>query len=275
MTDQSPTAQSGPSAFRKKPVVIQASQWFKHGDHPAVVLKSDPNRYSDEGVPWCPTLEGGHVVTPGDWIITGVKGEHYPCKPDIFAATYEPATTPPAGARDAVAPDWRNDWLLDLMGEWDTPMPTGMFDAIVERLPKAPQPAATGVGDLPELLADLLEYMNERYDADHDGSSFVANEEMRLGLRIQAALAAQPAPTINSQRIEHMAKNFQIEVFQGEGSYCCIVVVKTMLEATGLAATNLSKGRHLILSRTDEPVTHKTSAAAQAFIDVQLFQLEG
>ena len=35
------------------------------------------------------TLEGAHYVTPGDWIITGVKGEHYPCKPDIFEATYE------------------------------------------------------------------------------------------------------------------------------------------------------------------------------------------
>jgi hypothetical protein len=36
------------------------------------------------------TLEGWHGVTPGDYIITGVKGEHYPCKPDIFAMTYEP-----------------------------------------------------------------------------------------------------------------------------------------------------------------------------------------
>ena len=38
---------------------------------------------------WIDTLEGGHIVCPGDWIITGVKGENYPCKPDIFAATYE------------------------------------------------------------------------------------------------------------------------------------------------------------------------------------------
>jgi|SRR5580700_9824576 hypothetical protein len=38
---------------------------------------------------WVPTLEGGHVAQKGDWIITGVKGEKYPCKPDIFAATYE------------------------------------------------------------------------------------------------------------------------------------------------------------------------------------------
>lgn len=40
---------------------------------------------------WIDTLEGGHIVCPGDWIITGVQGEHYPCKPHIFAATYEPA----------------------------------------------------------------------------------------------------------------------------------------------------------------------------------------
>ena len=38
---------------------------------------------------WIDTLEGGHIVCPGDFIITGVKGEKYPCKPDIFEATYE------------------------------------------------------------------------------------------------------------------------------------------------------------------------------------------
>jgi hypothetical protein len=38
---------------------------------------------------WIDTLEGGHIVCPGDWIITGVVGELYPCKPDIFEATYE------------------------------------------------------------------------------------------------------------------------------------------------------------------------------------------
>jgi hypothetical protein len=38
---------------------------------------------------WIDSLEGGHIVCPGDWIIRGVKGELYPCKPDIFAATYE------------------------------------------------------------------------------------------------------------------------------------------------------------------------------------------
>ena len=37
------------------------------------------------------TLEGAHWVSPGDWIIKGVKGEFYPCKPDIFEATHAPA----------------------------------------------------------------------------------------------------------------------------------------------------------------------------------------
>ena len=75
--------------YRKIPVVIEATQWFKHGDHPAV--KNPTSNWDDGKYGWINTLEGGHVVTPGDWIITGVKGEHYPCKPDIFALTYEEA----------------------------------------------------------------------------------------------------------------------------------------------------------------------------------------
>ena len=78
--------------FRKKPVVIEASQWFKDGDHQHVRRVSHPYDSSENAsCAWIKTLEGGHIVTPGDWIITGVKGEHYPCKPDIFAMTYEPA----------------------------------------------------------------------------------------------------------------------------------------------------------------------------------------
>lgn len=71
--------------FRKKPVVIEATQWFSMGHHPAVQERWD----AGEPVYFIETLEGPHIVTPGDWIITGVKGEHYPCKPDIFEMTYE------------------------------------------------------------------------------------------------------------------------------------------------------------------------------------------
>lgn len=116
--------------YRKKPVVIEATQWFKNGDHPedyaepstrfengeirefSGAFRRDKGwegsivRYfrrpdvSDE-TPckhcgqvmhdhgWIDTKEGGHIVCPGDWIITGVKGERYPCKPDIFVATYD------------------------------------------------------------------------------------------------------------------------------------------------------------------------------------------
>jgi hypothetical protein len=85
--------------FVKKPVVIEATQWFKMGDHLEVrmpVDESNANWLEDlQGLPKgslgiVDTLEGAHYVTPGDWIITGVKGEHYPCKPDIFEMTYEP-----------------------------------------------------------------------------------------------------------------------------------------------------------------------------------------
>jgi hypothetical protein len=71
--------------FRKKPVVIEATQWFKMGDHPAVREGRITKR------PLLDTLEGEMYVDPGDWIITGVKGEHYACKPDIFELTYEVA----------------------------------------------------------------------------------------------------------------------------------------------------------------------------------------
>ena len=80
--------------YRKKPVVIEAVQWNGPEDrHPAVctALHNPITRYPF-GVtrPHIHTLEGVHRVSPGDWIIRGVKGEFYPCKPDIFEITYEP-----------------------------------------------------------------------------------------------------------------------------------------------------------------------------------------
>lgn len=93
--------------YRKKPVVVEATQWFKMGDHPAVFIKRA------FGVPIVETLEGLHVVTPGDYIITGVKGEHYACKPDIFEMTYEPVeeqamkeNVPITNPVEMVDPNW-------------------------------------------------------------------------------------------------------------------------------------------------------------------------
>lgn len=76
--------------FRKKPVVIEAEQFTKDG--PLPFSKRGPVVMFDgeEGRWYVMTLEGPLTVSDGDWIICGVKGEFYPCKPDIFAATYEP-----------------------------------------------------------------------------------------------------------------------------------------------------------------------------------------
>lgn len=118
------------SLFIKKPIPIQATRWWKNGDHPLDYAKetqgyeggklvnfsgqfrkdrgwegSIVRRFRRPDIAgtaecrhcgglmgnhgWIETLEGGHIVCPGDWIITGIKGECYPCKPDIFAETYE------------------------------------------------------------------------------------------------------------------------------------------------------------------------------------------
>lgn len=120
--------------FRKKPVVIEATQWRKNGDHPGDYANDEPGfengemrtftgaerkskdweggvvRYFRRPEPeyagttlhdkcgrtwhdhgWIDTLEGGHTVCPGDWVITGVAGEVYPCKDAIFKVTYEEA----------------------------------------------------------------------------------------------------------------------------------------------------------------------------------------
>ncbi len=106
--------------YRKKPIVIEAHRWFKNGDHPKdsteIFIGPDGIPFDSEGKivryfrrpdvsgktrcrqcleamhahGWIDATEGGHVVCRGDWIITGVRGEYYPVKDDIFKLTYEP-----------------------------------------------------------------------------------------------------------------------------------------------------------------------------------------
>ena len=97
--------------YRKKPVVIEAEQFtgpdsvtMSAEDSPlrAICVSRDTNTYlgargilahdfdDDPGIePHVHTLEGFHTASAGDWTIRGVQGECYPCKPDIFAVTYE------------------------------------------------------------------------------------------------------------------------------------------------------------------------------------------
>jgi len=101
MTTPATTPADGELLYRKKPVVIEAVEYEGSGNFANPLLPSwlwealengvVSNRKGDLIIK---TLEGEHLASPGDWIIRGVKGELYPCKPDIFAATYEPATVP-------------------------------------------------------------------------------------------------------------------------------------------------------------------------------------
>jgi len=81
--------------FRKVPVVIEAIQFLDTGEAIAAVSGLVGDLHVDYANPSAPvlrieTLEGVMTAQVGDWIIKGVKGECYPCKPDIFNATYVP-----------------------------------------------------------------------------------------------------------------------------------------------------------------------------------------
>ena len=104
--------------FKKKPVIIEAMRWtggpnqvedpewitnaIKSGtvriEYPTLIIK---------------TLEGDMTASPGDMIIQGVKGELYPCKPDIFKDTYEPV----ARANQTLLKRLMN-WLSSVTDQW-------------------------------------------------------------------------------------------------------------------------------------------------------------
>lgn len=84
------------STWRKKPVEIEAFRWTGGPDQDedpqwiVDAIKAGTVRFSTAPVGMLiDTLEGTHRANQGDWIIRGVQGELYPCKPDIFAATYD------------------------------------------------------------------------------------------------------------------------------------------------------------------------------------------
>lgn len=110
--------------FRKKPVVIEAITFVelvKYGlEHGANVVNGMPWSFSYQGHPishetdtryLIPTLEGTMDMTPDHMLITGVQGEIYPCKKDIFDKTYEPAEAPPRDKRDWLDGDERRNGI--------------------------------------------------------------------------------------------------------------------------------------------------------------------
>lgn len=89
--------------FRKKPVIIDADIYSIGMEDGFMTIGEaitnglrEPYNHPEcakfKGVPYISTLEGYHFISEGDYIITGVEGERYPCKPDIFKKTYEKVT---------------------------------------------------------------------------------------------------------------------------------------------------------------------------------------
>lgn len=74
--------------YRKKPIVIEAVQWTGNNFGDLTDIMHDVYGVDGKEIT-IRTLEGVMTASVGDWIIKGVKGEIYPCKPDIFEATYE------------------------------------------------------------------------------------------------------------------------------------------------------------------------------------------
>lgn len=91
--------------FRKKPVEIDAVRYAGEAEQPELLELLEDCEGWHVGMTGIeiPTLEGTMTARPGDWIIRGVKGEFYPCKPDVFEATYEAADLPPAPADEGLA----------------------------------------------------------------------------------------------------------------------------------------------------------------------------
>jgi hypothetical protein len=225
--------------FRKKPVVIEAIQW------PGTKFETSPPEwftkamYIEPGAPgfimrwgdeiFIETMEGQMRAQPGDWIIRGIKGEIYPCKPDIFAATYEDATPSPAstagGGRQSIGDDekfialaryWAPRWQLyedhenasvksawaALIAHIDTfsarsadkrerelCAKMGAMQAQIDQLNA--DLAARSAGDAVKLLREVDAALAAAWDARELPASVISGDLVR---RYRLVLGAAPAP---------------------------------------------------------------------------------
>lgn len=123
MTQDTNTASGAAFRFTKKPVTIEAIQWTGSNLREVITFTDGPpdTRTSHAGMAWDAytdlverdglkiyTLEGKMLASPGDWIIRGVKGELYPCKPDIFEATYTRAALAAAPVQPVAEPSYEH-----------------------------------------------------------------------------------------------------------------------------------------------------------------------
>lgn len=132
--------------YRKLPVVVEAVQYFPPTNCREILEFTDPNGdwiLSEHGedicndLPWViHTLEGDMEANPGDFIIKGVNGEFYPCKPDIFEKTYVLEDTANAEAEQAAEElralsGWKQE-ATEVLGQWERSEDEALPDECVE-----------------------------------------------------------------------------------------------------------------------------------------------
>ena len=182
MTNQ----QGAPEALRftKKPVTIEAIQWTGKNLREVITFTDGPpdTRSTHAGMAWeayadlvardglkIYTLEGKMLASPGDWIIRGVKGECYPCKPDIFEATYSPAAL--AAGQATAGETLGSDAIYELIHGFghtthEQSMEIALGIADLSPPSTTPQPAPAAVAEQWPVAHDeeLLEQMYWEFD---------------------------------------------------------------------------------------------------------------
>lgn len=169
------TAQAA-GLFRKKPVTVSAVRWHRHGDDPDVVsfLAARPDARPCDQCPaslqdhgWISTLEAGHRVCPGDWLITGVRGERYPCKDGIFRETYEPAGEPVAAVGGAALGEVFWDAYLTALGSAKTLPWSSLSHSDRKVIGVAVRAVARALdGELHALVRDMLQAYPDTADVE-------------------------------------------------------------------------------------------------------------
>jgi len=190
------TTQTSATRWRKKPVVVEARQlttdnaaelWLWAGTSVGSNGIRDVTVNVDDGLT-IDTLEGRMRADFGDWIVKGVKGEFYPCKPDIFEATYEPACRVCDGSGKLTVPD----------GDGESASEQACPDPIHDRQAAARLDDETpGYWHVRAALAISVHALQLVKLSDRDDLAKMAGETLA---KVDAAVEAEPAPDPDSQQ---------------------------------------------------------------------------
>lgn len=136
--------------YTKKPVTISAFQFDGSVDNLPEPFKSTDSYFNEDGSLFIKTLEGNLKASVGDYIIQGIKGEYYPCKPDIFQGSYDEAKK---------APDYLEPHMQRVY--WEMLELRKRTFALMDYLEKgAPDATPDAVDDLNKQLSHMVGYLN-------------------------------------------------------------------------------------------------------------------